>query len=394
AAAAAAAAKPEADRPLTVSEWQAARQTISNMQALLKTRQIGHRGDLSAALLELRQLLLRLPGAGLGSDAGKERHTAAADVLLQLAHTRNFAAATPYAPHTSDPVPVAARELGTRVPRSLLHKFLANGHSKTDFGTLAVNPADPPPGTVAAACGEESTADVGGGVGGQGDAWDGGAGDSESMNDGGGSDGTSAIAPSSGGPGPAPTAPGAVYGAAASMSLLAAPMVATIPEGAAATVALVPPVLAAAALVPPAVVAAAMVPPAVIALDSPAMRGAPRRAAMLLKAAPAWADDDLSEDESDSEVDGSDRWGPLPDSAAEIDKVCRAGHQEDPVGLWDTLARRRVSGRAAPRRRNLRAYLAKRPHMRLYNGQDGGKIRSSGRGNGGGGGSCGGSGGS
>lgn len=95
-------------------EAEAVQQLLAEMRDVIINSQVGHRGQLKHALLALRALVRRLP-RGLGLAVG--------DVLLLMAHTRSYVVPTPYAEVTAPPIKVRARDLGLKVPVSVLSRY-------------------------------------------------------------------------------------------------------------------------------------------------------------------------------------------------------------------------------------------------------------------------------
>ncbi len=96
---------------------------IGEMKTLL-SRKVQHRGQLRQNLLSLRSLIMSLPPLSAATGPPPCTPLVVADMLLLLAHTRNLISAHAYPKVVSPPVKVRAMDLGSRVPMSILKKFL------------------------------------------------------------------------------------------------------------------------------------------------------------------------------------------------------------------------------------------------------------------------------
>ena len=89
------------------------------------------RHEVKIALMAVRNNLLKLQKNCVAECAfNRDRHVAAADLLLLYAHTDNFVVSRGYSSFESSPTVVYARELGGRVPRSKLKEANERGEGK------------------------------------------------------------------------------------------------------------------------------------------------------------------------------------------------------------------------------------------------------------------------
>ncbi len=102
------------------TELQTFKMIIGEMKTLLD-REVQHRGQLRQNLLALRALIMSLPPLP-ATTVPPCTPLVVADMLLLLAYTRNLIHAHAYPKVVSPPVKVRARDLGTRVPISILKK--------------------------------------------------------------------------------------------------------------------------------------------------------------------------------------------------------------------------------------------------------------------------------
>ncbi len=111
------------------TELEIFKMIIGKMKTLL-SKEVQHRGQLKENLLSLRALIMSFPplSAATGSPCIP---FVVADMLLLLAHTRNLIYTHAYPKVVSPPIKVRARDLGSRVPISILKKASKLGATST-----------------------------------------------------------------------------------------------------------------------------------------------------------------------------------------------------------------------------------------------------------------------
>ncbi len=112
------------------TELESLKMNFEKMKTLL-SKELKHRGQLKENLLSLRALIMSLPPLSSATGSPPCTPLVVADMLLLLAHTRNLIYAHAYPKVVSPPIKVRARDLGSRVPISVLKKTSKLGGSES-----------------------------------------------------------------------------------------------------------------------------------------------------------------------------------------------------------------------------------------------------------------------